>query len=99
MALAAATKTVGSGPSSSSAVKSTTYDTDIVDALRVSGSRTLSVEARHERTISEMKSDHCVTWTCVAAYTQTTLPVAMTPPTYARARRGSWAASFLLGVV
>src|SRR5581483_7620606 len=30
---------------------------------------------------------------------QTAPPVAITVPTYARARRGSWAASFLLGVV
>jgi hypothetical protein len=47
-------------------VKSTTYDTDIVDALRVSGRRTLSAEARHERTTSEMNRAGCVIWTCVA---------------------------------
>ncbi len=47
-------------------MKSTTYDTDIVDALRVSGSLTFSADARHDRTMREMKSAHCVTWTWVA---------------------------------
>jgi hypothetical protein len=61
IALDAATNTAGSGPSSSSAVKSTTYDTDIVDALRVSGSRIFSVDARQDRTISERKSVGCAT--------------------------------------
>src|SRR5262245_21339395 len=44
-ALAAATSIVSSGPSSSSAAKSTAYDTDIVDPLDASGRLTLNAGA------------------------------------------------------
>ena len=48
-ALAAATIIVWSAPSSSSAAKSTAYDTDIVDPLDASGRLTLSAEASDEQ--------------------------------------------------
>ena len=48
-ALVAATNIVSSAPSSSSAAKSTAYDTDIVDPLVVSGRLTLSAEAIDEQ--------------------------------------------------
>jgi hypothetical protein len=79
-------------------VKSTTYETDIVEALRVSGSRTFRVDARHDRTTRERKSAHCETCTCVAQYVKTRAPAVITLPTYKRARRGS-SPSFLIAVV
>src|SRR3954467_12009281 len=51
-ALAAATSIVASAPSSSSAAKSTAYDTDIVEPLLVSGRLTFSAEATDEQTSS-----------------------------------------------
>jgi hypothetical protein len=79
-------------------VKSTTYETDIVEALRVSGSRTFRVDARHDRTMRERKSDHCETCTCVAQYAKTRAPAVITPPTYKRPRRGR-SPSFFVAVV
>src|SRR5262245_15992480 len=54
-ALAAATTIVSFGPSSSSAAKSTAYDTDIVDDRRASGRFTLKTEVIDERKSSARK--------------------------------------------
>src|SRR5262249_43752346 len=55
-ALAAATTIVSFGPSSSSAAKSTAYETDIVDDRRASGRFTLKTEVIDERKSSVRKS-------------------------------------------
>ena len=55
-ALAAATIIVSFAPSSSSAAKSTAYDTDIVEPLVASGRLTLSAEARDEKQRSAVNS-------------------------------------------
>src|SRR5438046_2789327 len=60
-ALAAATIIVWSAPSSSSAAKSTAYDTDIVDPLDASGRLTLSAEASDEKSRSAMNRIGCGT--------------------------------------
>src|SRR5262249_62080572 len=55
-ALAAATTIVSFGPSSSSAAKSTAYETDIVDDRRASGRFTLKTQGIDERKSSARKS-------------------------------------------
>ena len=55
-ALAAATSIVSLGPSSSSAAKSTAYDTDIVDDRRASGRFTLNTEVTDDSSSSEKNS-------------------------------------------
>ena len=54
-ALAAATSIVSSAPSSSSAAKSTAYDTDIVEPLVASGRLTFSADAMDEKSSSARK--------------------------------------------
>src|ERR1700754_3626620 len=86
-ALAAATSIVSSAPSSSSAAKSTAYDTDIVEPLLASGRLTLKAEASDDRTRSAAKSPG-LTIARGANPTSTTAPAVRTEPTKGRAGRG-----------
>src|SRR5262245_45478145 len=76
-ALAAATTIVSFGPSSSSAAKSTAYDTDIVDDRRASGRFTLKTEVIDDRKSSVRKSSG-LPKNCVGKHTTNTItPMAM----------------------
>ena len=78
---------VSSAPMSSSAAKSTAYDTDIVDPLAMSGRLTLRAEATDEKTSSARKSHGSATLRGPKA-NSTAAPATSTAPTYRRATRG-----------
>ena len=86
-ALAAATSIVSSAPSSSSAAKSTAYDTDIVEPLRASGRLTLSAEASDEQP-SRTANSSGFAIACGTNTTSVSAPAARTAPTYSRAAIG-----------
>ena len=87
-ALTAAITTVSGVPSISSAAKFTAYESDMVDALRGSGSVTLSTELADERTRSDANSSG---WSLDTGRTVATMaaPAAMTAQTNRRAAIGS----------
>src|ERR1700754_4454492 len=86
-ALAAATSIVSSAPSSSSAAKSTAYDTDIVEPLVASGRLTLKADASEERTSSERNNPGLVI-VRGAKTASTKAPAVRTAPTKSRAGMG-----------
>src|SRR5476649_807660 len=86
-ALAAATSIVSFAPRSSSAAKSTAYDTDIVDPLEASGRLTLSAEASDEQHSSTVNSTG-FTIVCGTNTTSVSAPAASTAPTKSRAAIG-----------
>src|SRR3954470_11090632 len=86
-ALAAATSIVWSAPSSSSAAKSTAYDTDIVDPLLASGRLTLNAEASDDSSSSAVNSGRFAI-ACGAKIARTRAPAARTAPTNNRAGVG-----------
>src|SRR5215471_16531622 len=79
-ALAAATIIVSLAPSSSSAEKSTAYDTDIVEPLVASGSLTLRAEASDEQP-SRMRNSSGFAMACGANIPRTIAPAASTVDT------------------
>ena len=79
-ALAAATSIVSLEPSSSSAAKSTAYDTDIEEPLFVRGRLTFSAEASDEKSSSAKNSaGSAIVWGMNT--TSTARPAASTAPT------------------
>src|SRR5262245_47583092 len=86
-ALVAATSIVSSAPRSSSAAKSTAYDTDIVDPLLVSGRLTLNADASADNPRSATKSDGSA-MERGAKIARTTAPAVRTAPTKSRAASG-----------
>src|SRR5262249_42623447 len=86
-ALTAATIIVSSAPSSSSAAKSTAYDTDIVDPLVASGSLTFNAEASDEQP-SRIANSTGFVISRGRNITRTTAPAASTAATKRRAATG-----------
>src|SRR3954466_214749 len=86
-ALAAATSIVSFAPSSSSAAKSTAYDTDIVEPLVASGRLTLKADASDEQPRSTANSTGLAI-VCGANHAKVTTPPASTVPTRSRAGMG-----------
>src|SRR5689334_7526190 len=81
-ALATATTIVACGPSSSSAAKSTAYDTDIVEPLVVIGSVTLSAAEADAMATSATNSTGCCEMSTRGRHTAITMaPAAMTDAT------------------
>src|ERR1700730_18236000 len=87
-ALVPATSIVSLAPSSSSAAKSTAYDTDIVEPPETSGRLTFSADASDEQSSRAVKM---AGWLMVWGKKKTTTPAPamMTPETYSRAASGS----------
>src|SRR5438309_4446718 len=83
-ALTAATIIVSFAPSSSSAAKSTAYDTDIVDPLVASGSLTFRAEASDEQA-SRIENNSGFAIVCGAKIARISAPAASTAPTNRRA--------------
>src|SRR5579863_7127271 len=79
-ALAAPTSMVSFAPSSSSAAKSTAYDTDIVDPLAASGRLTFSAEASDEKARSAANRIGCAI-TCGPNTVTVMAPATSTAPT------------------
>ncbi len=86
-ALTAATIIVWSAPSSSSAAKSTAYETDIVDPLEASGRLTFSAEASDEQPSRNANSTGLAI-VCGAKMASVSAPAARTAPTNSRAAMG-----------
>src|SRR6476659_5906725 len=79
-ALTAATIIVSSAPRSSSAAKSTAYDTDIVEPLVASGRLTLRAEASDEQ-MSSVAKTRGLAMVCGAKNARTSTPATRTAPT------------------
>src|SRR5450759_3228790 len=95
-ALTAATIMVSSAPSSSSAAKSTAYETDIVDPLDARGRLTFSAEASDEQPSRNANSAGFAI-VCGTKTISVSAPAARTAPTKSRAAMGRSFTSLRLG--